>query len=78
MFCLIGGIAFGTFTVALIKLIAPVTIDMIGSVSLPALHIMTCVIAFVMIADTVKTVKLYGFVKTLVCGKTSRIYGRAA
>ena len=55
--CLIGGIAFGTFTVALIKLIAPVTIDMIGSVSLPALHIMTCVIAFVMIADTVKTVK---------------------
>ena len=42
--CLIGGIAFGTFTVALIKLIAPV-------------HIMTCVIAFVMIADTVKTVK---------------------
>ena len=33
------------------------TIDMIGSVSLPALHIMTCVIAFVMIADTVKTVK---------------------
>ena len=55
--CLIGGIAFGTFTVALIKLIAPVTIDMIDSVSLPALHIMTCVIAFVMIADTVKTVK---------------------
>lgn len=55
--CLIGGIAFGTFTVALIKLIAPVTIDMIGSVRLPALHIMTCVIAFVMIADTVKTVK---------------------
>ena len=52
--CLIGGIAF---TVALIKLIAPVTIDMIDSVSLPALHIMTCVIAFVMIADTVKTVK---------------------
>lgn len=42
---------------ALIKLIAPVTIDMIDSVSLPALHIMTCVIAFVMIADTVKTVK---------------------
>ena len=33
--CLIGGIAFGTFTVALIKLIAPVTIDMIDSVSLP-------------------------------------------
>ena len=44
--CLIGGIAFGTFTVALIKLIAPVTIDMIDSVS-----------AFVMIADTVKAVK---------------------
>ena len=54
---IIGGIAFGTFTVALIKLIAPATIDMIDSVSLPALHIMTCVIAFVMIADTVKTVK---------------------
>ena len=52
-----GSGAFGTFTVALIKLIAPVTIDMIDSVSLPALHIMTCVIAFVMIADTVKTVK---------------------
>lgn len=33
--CLIGGIAFGTFNVALIKLIAPVTIDMIDSVSLP-------------------------------------------
>ena len=62
--CLIGGIAFGTFTVALIKLIAPVTIDMIGSVSLPALHIMTCVIAFVMIADTVKTVKCMDSSKT--------------
>ena len=33
------------------------SLDMIDSVSLPALHIMTCVIAFVMIADTVKTVK---------------------
>ena len=31
--CLIGGIAFGTFTVALIKLIAPVTLPSISGIA---------------------------------------------
>lgn len=55
--CLFGGMAFGILSVVLVKFIAPVTIGMIDSLSIPAMHALTAIAAFVMISDTVITIK---------------------
>ncbi len=55
--CALGALAFGIMTVLLVKFIAPFTIGMISNMSLITTYILTAVIAFVMVADTVKSVK---------------------
>lgn len=55
--CLVGGIVFGLFTVALVRVIAPATMELIARMSVLSTFIMTAIVAFVIIADTIKSVK---------------------
>lgn len=55
--CIIGGIAFGLFTVALIKFIAPFTLGLVDSMSEIAIVVMAVIVALVMLIDTILSVK---------------------
>ena len=55
--CIFGAIAFGILTVALIKVIAPVTMALISSMGTIPLYIMTAAVGFVILADTVNSVR---------------------
>lgn len=72
--CLFGGIAFGILTVALVKCIAPFTIGFMEDMSLLSLHIMCVAVAFVMIADTIKTVKCMDTSKLWYVEKQTEIF----
>ncbi len=72
--CALGAAAFGAMTVLLIKFIAPFTIGMIDSLSLIATYILTVIVAFVMLADTVKSVKNADSAKLWYVEKQSEIF----
>lgn len=55
--CVFGGIAFGLFTVMLIKFIYPTTADFVNKMSVTSIRVATILIAFVMVIDTIKTIK---------------------
>lgn len=55
--CIISAAAFGIMTVALVKVIAPFTMGIINSMGLIPMYMLTAVTAFVMLADTVVSVK---------------------
>ncbi len=55
--CIFGAIAFGILTVALVKGIAPVTMGIVSSLSAVPLYMLTAVTAFIMLIDTIISVK---------------------
>lgn len=55
--CIFGAIAFGILTVALVKGIAPVTMGIVSSLSAVPLYMLTAVTAFIMLTDTIISVK---------------------
>lgn len=55
--CIFGAMAFGILTVALIKVIAPVTMGFINGMGIVPLYVMTAAVAFVMLADTIISVR---------------------
>lgn len=55
--CIFGAIAFGILTVALIKVIAPFTMGLISSMGIVPLYVMTAAVAFVMLTDTIVSVR---------------------
>lgn len=55
--CIFGAIAFGILTVMLIKIIAPFTMNMINSLGILPLYILTAIVAFILIADTISSVR---------------------
>ena len=55
--CIFGAIAFGILTVALVKGIAPVTMGIVSSLSAVPLYMLTAVTAFIILTDTIISVK---------------------
>ncbi len=72
--CILGAIAFGIMTVALIKYIAPFTMGVIDMMTPAAMHTTAIVIALIMIADTIYTVKYMDTSKLWYVEKQSEIF----
>ncbi len=72
--CIFGVTAFGLFTVALIKVIFPFTMEIINNMGILSVYIMSAAVAFVMIADTIKTIKDMDTSKLWYVEKQSEIF----
>lgn len=72
--CLIGGVAFGILTVLLIKFIAPFTFGLIDNLGIIPLQIVTVIIAFIMLADTVISARNIDSSKLWYVDKQSEIF----
>ncbi|MCD8180441.1 MAG: putative ABC transporter permease [Firmicutes bacterium] len=72
--CIFGVTAFGLFTVALIKVLFPFTMGIINNMGILSVYIMSAAVAFVMIADTIKTIKDMDTSKLWYVEKQSEIF----
>lgn len=55
--CALGAVVFGLMSVCLIKFIAPFTMALIDNLNVLPMYAITAIVAFVMLADTIKSVR---------------------
>ena len=72
--CILSVTMFGLGTVALIKFIAPFTFGMIDGMDTVAVAVISAVIAFVLLADAVKSVKNMDTDKLWYVGKQAEVF----
>ncbi len=72
--CIISGMAFGIMVVLLIKIIAPFTLGVLGSISPLTVEISALIIAAIMLADTIVTIVYMDTSKLWYVDKQSEIF----
>ncbi len=72
--CVFGAVVFGIMTVALVKVIEPFTMGLIDKLSILSINVLTAITAFVMIADTIKSVRFMDTAKLWYVEKQTEIF----